>query len=227
MRCARLGGECEVEVDQFTNAGHDLFTGLFNLLNKPLVLAIGCVHQIYARELQTSSMIVREIIERDPTSEPPAPPKPPAPSSQKQGFPAPRRRVIKAGPSRFAQSAQGSPSGHAGPSNPNPSLTMRDGEQFPHLDFAQPFHDRLSQSSELQRQMEEENNARVQSMTEEERDQEKEELLARFGGGLVGLMRKRKEQREKENARATAAGELNVTSQASPLTPRISGQCSI
>jgi hypothetical protein len=52
--------------------------------------------------------------------------------------------------------------------------------------------------------MDEENNARVQSMTEEERVQEREELLARFGGGLVGLMRKRKEQREKEKEKEQA-----------------------
>jgi hypothetical protein len=55
--------------------------------------------------------------------------------------------------------------------------------------------------------MEEENNARVDSMTEEERNQERDELLARFGGGLMGLMRKRKEQREKEKAQAAAGGQ--------------------
>lgn len=167
-----------------------------------------------------SSMIVREIVERDPSSAAPAPPKPPAPSSHKHGFPAPRRRTAQAGPSRFAQSSQRLGPVTAGPSEPNPSLTTRDGEQFPHLDFAQPFHDRLSQSDELRRQMDEENNARVQSMTEEEREQEREELLARFGGGLVGLMRKRKEQREREKTQVTARGQWDFVTTRNKLMDR-------
>lgn len=68
--------------------------------------------------------------------------------------------------------------------------------------------------------MDEENNARVQSMTEEEREQEREELLARFGGGLVGLMRKRKEQREREKTQVTARGQWDFVTTRNKLMDR-------
>ncbi|VDC07059.1 unnamed protein product [Peniophora sp. CBMAI 1063] len=50
------------------------------------------------------------------------------------------------------------------------------------------------------KQMEEENARRVEAMSEEERAQERLDILGRFGPGVGDILRKAKEKREKENA---------------------------
>lgn len=52
-----------------------------------------------------------------------------------------------------------------------------------------------SEAEEVQRQVDAENSARVAAMSDSERAQEVEELKERFGGGVVDLMRKRREAR--------------------------------
>jgi len=70
-------------------------------------------------------------------------------------------------------------------------------EKFAHENFSHPYGKQPSHGDEAQQQIEEENRAKVAAMSVEEREMETEELLARFGGGLVEVMRKRREQREK------------------------------
>jgi hypothetical protein len=48
----------------------------------------------------------------------------------------------------------------------------------------------------VRRMVDDENSQRVASMTAEEREEEVGELKARFGSGLEGLMRRRREKRE-------------------------------
>lgn len=138
-------------------------------------------------------MIVKEIVERPSGSNPPAPPQLPRPSSHQAGFPIARRR---APPPDRATVVSGS-----GSSNVKSFRNHRDGDQgerFAHENFSQPFSaSRSTNPDEAQRQMEEDNKAKVAAMTSEERGIETTELLARFGGGLVEVMRKRREQREK------------------------------
>jgi hypothetical protein len=71
------------------------------------------------------------------------------------------------------------------------------------MDFQHPFAGRIAESEEIRRQTDHENIARVRAMSSEEREMEKEELLDRFGPGLVELMRKRKEKREQRAVHET------------------------
>ena len=149
-------------------------------------------------------MIVKEIVERPPSSQPPAPPQPPKPSAHKAGFPIAKRRAPLATREPIASSSRGT----AGPSSGSGSRGTE--ERFAHEDFSQPFGGRPS-SDDTQRQMEEENQAKVAAMTPEQRDLEKEELLARFGGGLVEVMRKRREQRQSPNISTESTRQVGPT----------------
>ena len=59
-----------------------------------------------------------------------------------------------------------------------------------------PPSQKLSEAEEVRRHVERENMDRVKEMTPEERAQEAEELVDRFGPGLAELMRKRREKRQ-------------------------------
>lgn len=126
----------------------------------------------------TYTMIVKEIVERPASSSNPLPPQPPKPSAHKNGFPIPKRRPVR-------------PAAASTPT-PKPISSHDFGEQLPHINFQHPYG---AQSPE-DAQMERENLARVQAMSEQERSEEKAELMERFGPGLMDLMRKRKAQRE-------------------------------
>ena len=159
-------------------------------------------------------MIVKEIVERPSSSQPPAPPQPPKPSAHKAGFPIAKRRAPLSTREPIASSYRVT----NGPSSGSGSRGT--GERFAHEDFSQPFGGRPS-SDDTQRQMEEENQAKVAAMTPEERDLEKEELLARFGGGVVEVMRKRREQRQLPNVSAEPTGRAGSTSTALTESQRI------
>ncbi|KAL4249373.1 RPAP1 family protein [Abortiporus biennis] len=72
------------------------------------------------------------------------------------------------------------------------------------------------------KQMEAENKRKVESMTEEEREQERQEILARFGPGIADVMKKIKAAREggvPENISSTDLPNSIITSPMSPTSP--------
>ena len=74
------------------------------------------------------------------------------------------------------------------------------------------------------RQMEEENQKKVESMTDEEREQEKREIFERFGPNIVEVLRKAREAREARETPSTEAPQkenLSIdTSLKSPATEK-------
>ena len=59
----------------------------------------------------------------------------------------------------------------------------------------------VTDPDDLRRQISEENEKRVESMTEEERDQERREIIEQFGGGVGDLLKKAREARQRRLAR--------------------------
>ncbi|GFZ47259.1 hypothetical protein JCM24511_05002 [Saitozyma sp. JCM 24511] len=151
-------------------------------------------------------MILRDIVERSPTApSAPVPPQPPTPSTS--AFPPAVHRSQRPKTSAFSRarrdestrSAGGQVLGEgrivesvhpveldAGPSA-GPSASRLSGPR-----------DGVSESEyeRVRREVDAENTARVESMTEEERISEVQELQERFGPGLVELMRKRRAARQ-------------------------------
>jgi hypothetical protein len=78
----------------------------------------------------------------------------------------------------------------------------------------------LSEYEQVRREVDEENNGRVESMSAEEREQEAEELKERFGAGIVELMRKRREAREAGKFAGTGTVQAKHHGQAEPSSQR-------
>lgn len=72
----------------------------------------------------------------------------------------------------------------------------------------------MSEAEMVRRQVESENRIRVESMTDEERQREREELIERFGDGILGLMERRRKQREADSVhRSDMTGEPLIPGQ--------------
>ena len=158
-------------------------------------------------------MIIKEVVERSSDNPPSAPQPPKAPS--KAGFPAPRRRQPPPPrPSTLGSDNVKDKASYTQQEEDKSGVSTYMGETIPHVNFQNPFPasstsnssaqrgltagKRLSEVEQVQRQVDEENRAKVEGMTDEERGREREELLERFGPGLLGLMAKRKQLRESQ-----------------------------
>jgi hypothetical protein len=130
-------------------------------------------------------MLVGKIIEKPSSSSanPPHPPRAPT-SSSAHSFPPVLHRSQRA-TSRFGSNAQKvGESSKSKSTAPIPKPVNQD-------DF-----ETLPEGEKVRRMVDDENAQRVASMTAEEREEEVEELKARFGSGLEDLMRRRREKRE-------------------------------
>jgi len=58
----------------------------------------------------------------------------------------------------------------------------------------------IQDTDDLQRQISEENEKKVAGMTDEERDQERREIIEQFGVGIGALLQKAREARERRSA---------------------------
>lgn len=126
-------------------------------------------------------MILRDIVERPLTSSPFSPPPPPKAPSSSQAFPPVLHRSLRKPPkSAQFRHAQPDTQPEAGPSKPRAGGTATQGEGE---------YEQVRQSVDV------ENRQRVESMSQEEREEEIQELKERFGPGLLELMRKRREGR--------------------------------
>lgn len=130
------------------------------------------------------------IIERSAPSSSSAPvsfiPSPPSAS----GFPkAQHRSAFKKSLARPAQPRTAAP-----PSlGPTPAQATQTAQQFDNDD------DHLDETAKILRSVQRENEDKLASMSSEEIQQKKEELLERFGGGLLDQFRKRREQRQRSS----------------------------
>ncbi|KAK8844126.1 hypothetical protein IAR55_006920 [Kwoniella newhampshirensis] len=162
--------------------------------------------------------MLKDIVER-PSQAPssssslPNPPQPPAPGST--GFPVAQHRSAR--PSAFARARKQQQArqdgqralGEGRAVDVVPTLQVTKSE-------SRPTRVVRSEVDEVRDAVDKENKARVEEMTEEEREQEVEELKERFGQGIVGLMRKRKEARERKSFTAESNSIASGSS-----TPRI------
>jgi hypothetical protein len=63
-----------------------------------------------------------------------------------------------------------------------------------------PLPKSIQDTDDLQRQISEENEKKVAGMTDEERDQERREIIEQFGVGIGALLQKAREARERRSA---------------------------
>ena len=142
-------------------------------------------------------MILREVAERS-TGDAPKPPSPPKASTSKGGFPSAKRRPPKfpIGPT--------SPSSSVGNSNQSHNEGPVDRSNGLSFSSTSAFKSRLSQAtsdrdvggggrkdSTLPVEVEAENEAQVESMTESQRHEELEELETRFGKSALDALKRR------------------------------------
>ncbi|WRT69287.1 uncharacterized protein IL334_006271 [Kwoniella shivajii] len=139
--------------------------------------------------------MLKDIIER-PSQAPTAPtaPQPRAPGGT--GFPVAVHRSQR--PSAFAKARQQQAARQAGQKVVGEGKAV---DAVPALQISSPVsedvkHVKLSEVDEVRKSVEAENIRRVEGMSQTEREDEVEELKEIFGGGIVDLMRKRKEARE-------------------------------
>jgi hypothetical protein len=136
--------------------------------------------------ISSTNMLVGKIIEKPSSSSANPPPPPRAPtSSSAHSFPPVLHRSQRA-TSRFGSNAQ--KVGESSKSKPTAPIP----EPVQHRDD----FETLPEGEKVRRMVDDENTQRVASMTAEEREEEIGELKARFGSGLEGLMRRRREKRE-------------------------------
>jgi hypothetical protein len=123
-------------------------------------------------------MLVGKIVEKASSSNPPPPPRPPTSASAHAFPPVLHRSQRPKTSSRFGSSLL---------------QTQKLGESSK---GAAAWNDENKTESERVREsVDDENTRRVAGMSAEEREEEVEELKARFGSGLEDLMRKRREKR--------------------------------
>lgn len=131
-------------------------------------------------------MLVGKIVEKASSSNPPPPPRAPTSASAHAFPPVLHRSQRSKTGSRFGSNLQTQKLGESSTS-PAPALTpARD-------------HENLTESERVRESVDDENIRRVAGMTVEEREEEVEELKARFGSGLEDLMRKRRERRLRQS----------------------------
>ncbi|RSH95136.1 hypothetical protein EHS25_000222 [Saitozyma podzolica] len=151
-------------------------------------------------------MILRDIVERSPAApSPPAPPQPPAPSTS--AFPPALHRSQRPKTSAFSRARRDESTRSSGgqvlgegrivESVPPVGLDAgrSAGQSASRLSAPR---DGVSESDyeRIRREVDAENTAWVEGMTEEERVTEMQELQERFGPGLIELMRKRRAARQ-------------------------------
>ncbi|ORX39237.1 hypothetical protein BD324DRAFT_649321 [Kockovaella imperatae] len=148
-------------------------------------------------------MIVRGIVERPSGSAPPAPPS--LPKTSVTGFPQARHRSL-------ASSKTDALARH-GENDSSTRASSRLYEPATALDYTSIPSSGLdpAASDVTRREIEAENEARIQAMTAEEREQEAQELIERFGPGLVDIMRRRRDERQ-------AATASTLESRPTPMT---------
>jgi hypothetical protein len=157
----------------------------------------------------TSSML-GSIVEKDVPA-PTAPSLPSARPGNVGGFPQATHRST----SRFAlakATAASRGKGPAAPAGSRPARAPALQTTSPNPDEAPPQHSISSkppgsetEEARIRREVSAENDARLAAMTAEEVLQEREELLARFGPGLLDVLRKRRETRAEPSATGASA----------------------
>ena len=134
-------------------------------------------------------MLVGKIVEKASSSNPPPPPRAPTSASAHAFPPVLHRSQRSKTSSRFGSNLQTQKLGESSTS-PAPALTpARD-------------HENLTENERVRESVDDENTRRVAGMTAEEREEEVEELKARFGSGLEDLMRKRRDKRLQQSSTA-------------------------
>ncbi|KAF7319763.1 hypothetical protein MKEN_00758700 [Mycena kentingensis (nom. inval.)] len=126
------------------------------------------------------SGLVGTVFERSTTSKPSTPFAPG--SSASAGFPQATHRSKKSAFARAREAANPAPRDFVPlvvPTGPNPS------------------QGRVKDSDEWRDRMSKENELRVEAMTEEEREQDRQEIFERFGPGIADVLRRAREAREK------------------------------
>ena len=135
-------------------------------------------------------MLVGKIVEKASSSNPPPPPRPPTSASAHAFPPVLHRSQRSKTSSRFGSNLQTQKLGESSkPTQPPAPAPARN-------------HEDLTESERVRESVDDENTRRVAGMTVEEREEEVEELKARFGSGLEDLMRKRREKRLQQSSTA-------------------------
>ena len=152
--------------------------------------------------MNTPTSLVGSIVERKSGS--PAASRPPKLNgSEVTGFPAAKHRSQSA----FAKS-------RSGVSKSNVASRLRDVPVVERAQAASPAAgpSRIVSTTEgdWRRQVEEENQRRVENMTAEEREQEQQEILERFGPNIAEVLRKAREARERGSSEPMAKEALSV-----------------
>ncbi|KAK1226590.1 hypothetical protein PQX77_010430 [Marasmius sp. AFHP31] len=154
--------------------------------------------------------LIGSVIERAPSSSKSKPPT--ISQTARGGFPVVQHRSLERakGKSAFARSRE------SAQTNPTISRDAPVPRVVPHRE-PQSEQDWRSQISR-------ENEARVENMTEEERESEIREVLERFGTGVGDLLKRAREARERKEKSAIPLEPVPVTSEApEPATPSRSG----
>jgi hypothetical protein len=127
-------------------------------------------------------MLVGKIVEKASSANPPPPPRPPTSASAHAFPPVLHRSQRPKTSSRFGSSLQTQKLGESSkPPASSPAAAWN--------------HEDKTESERVRESVDDENTRRVAGMSAEEREEEVEELKARFGSGLEELMRKRREKR--------------------------------
>ncbi|KAI0629796.1 hypothetical protein C8Q77DRAFT_1138609 [Trametes polyzona] len=165
----------------------------------------------------SQSSLVGSILERKPAAKPSAP----SQVSTKTGFPAVQHRSQSA----FARARRDGQKAGGGRLREVPVVQSSAG---PSSRPAPPkATSPLRHADDWRANMEEENQQRVEAMTEEEREQERAEILEKFGAGVADVLRKAREAREARESKQSDAGDTKSevgakhSPPSSPTRPRI------
>ncbi len=157
-----------------------------------------------------SSSLIGSVVERKPSSSAPTAPRLNGP--RQTGFPAAQHRS-KSAFSR-ARGEQGN------------LETLGRSQRAPVVSQSKPSPTPLSDndsSTDWRGQMEEENARRIENMTEEEREQERREILEKFGTGIGGVLQRARAAREgkgKGREEVVAPIDAKPSLRIPPLSPR-------
>ncbi|TFY63819.1 hypothetical protein EVJ58_g3027 [Rhodofomes roseus] len=163
----------------------------------------------------SQSPLVGSILERKPHSNPSAPSFRPT-LSGKTGFPSVQHRSKSA----FARAREEQKNGE--PSRPQRAPVVQPAMK---LEIPRPKvvgKPATGESGDWRRQIEEDNRRRVEAMTEAEREQERREILEKFGPDVVEILRKAKEARERKGKQTEGAEEIPVVPESPSTSPPLS-----
>ncbi|EMD39597.1 hypothetical protein CERSUDRAFT_111906 [Gelatoporia subvermispora B] len=151
----------------------------------------------YTDSVPTERPLIGSILERKPKTAPLSP-SPKFNTSGKTGFPTVQHRSKSA----FARAREGMK--RQGPDRPREPPVVQQSSQ-PQVPPATPPRTlQRSDTDDWRAQIDEENRRRIENMTEEEREQERQEILERFGPNVTETLRRAREAREGQRGQSSS-----------------------